>query len=156
LQIRHISSSTFLNIFTKVCERDFLFFTFVVIKSFFFKAPDYALYNIVEDGDDCEQNYDNNNMAHQHCTCGTQEHNDEIQDYWKGRYLSTGEAMWRIMGFNITKKEPNVTAMSVQLPTDRHIRRYIRNNNANIFSPLDHYFLCPIGTYLQDRITLCF
>jgi hypothetical protein len=93
-------------------------------------------------------------MACQHCTRSTQEHINEIQDYWKGRYLSTGEAMWRIMGFNITKKEPSVTAMSVQLPTDQRVQRYIRNDNANILSPLDHYFLCPIGTYLQDSITL--
>jgi hypothetical protein len=31
---------------------------------------------------------------------------DEIEDYWRCRYLSMGEAVWRIMGFNITKKEP--------------------------------------------------
>lgn len=156
MQIRHISSSTFLNIFTKVCERAFLSLTFVVIESSLFKAPDYALYNIVEDDDEREQNRDNNNSTHQRRTRGTQEHIDEIQDYWKGRYLSTGEAMWRILGFNITKKEPSVTAISVQLPTDRRVQRYIRNDNANVLSPLDHYFLRPLGTYLHDGITLRF
>ncbi|KIP08003.1 hypothetical protein PHLGIDRAFT_46749, partial [Phlebiopsis gigantea 11061_1 CR5-6] len=38
---------------------------------------------------------------------------DEIEDYWKARYLSAMEATWRILGFSITRKEPAVTALPV-------------------------------------------
>ena len=31
---------------------------------------------------------------------------DKIADYWHGRYLSSGESAWRLMGFQITKKKP--------------------------------------------------
>ena len=30
---------------------------------------------------------------------------NEIEEYWSGRYLSAGEAVWRIMGFQVTHKE---------------------------------------------------
>lgn len=64
--------------------------------------------------------------------------------------------MWRILGFNITKKEPSVTAISVQLPTERRIQRYRRNDNANTLSSLDHYFVRPLGTFLNNDIILRF
>ena len=40
---------------------------------------------------------------------------DEIEDYWNARYLSTGEAAWRTLGYTLTKKEPAVTPISVHL-----------------------------------------
>jgi len=43
---------------------------------------------------------------------------DKIEEYWNGRYLSTGEAAWRILGYTITKKEPSVTPISVHLPSN--------------------------------------
>jgi hypothetical protein len=79
---------------------------------------------------------------------------DEIEEYWKGRYLSTREAMWRILGFNITKKEPSVTAVSVQLPTERPVQRYKQNNTPYTLSSLNHYFVRPLGSFFHDGV-LC-
>lgn len=47
---------------------------------------------------------------------------DEIEEYWKGRYLSTTEAAWRILGFHITQKKPAVTSLPIHLEksTRRH------------------------------------
>jgi hypothetical protein len=44
------------------------------------------------------------------------ETHDEIKDYVKGRYLSAPEAAWRILGFDITSKEPSVTCLPIHLP----------------------------------------
>jgi hypothetical protein len=44
---------------------------------------------------------------------------DEIDDYWQARYLSAGEAMWRILGFHVTKKEPAVTMLPIHLPSSQ-------------------------------------
>ena len=35
---------------------------------------------------------------------------DEIEEYWSGRYLAATEAVWRILGYNITQKSPSVVA----------------------------------------------
>ena len=44
------------------------------------------------------------------------EHIDKIDSFWDARYLSAGEATWRIMGFQVTWKELAVTSISVHLP----------------------------------------
>jgi hypothetical protein len=48
--------------------------------------------------------------------------------------------MWQIMGFNITKKNPSITAMSVHLSAERRVQKYIQNNNSDTLSPFKHYF----------------
>ena len=81
------------------------------------------------------------------------DHVDEIEEYWKARYLSAMEATWRILGFHITKKEPSVTALSVHLPNDRHHQPYLRNNvNPDSASQLIHYFDRPRGTFTYDNV----
>ena len=77
---------------------------------------------------------------------------DEINDYWNGRYLSSGEAVWRILGFNITKKEPSVTTMSVHLVNDRTFVQYHRNGGSNSLSNLQHYFLRPLGSFIHNDV----
>ena len=73
---------------------------------------------------------------------------DEIADYWRGRYLSSGESAWRVMGFHITKKNPAVGALPVHLPSSTTFRQYNRRDNSqSSLSQLDHYFLRPIGSY---------
>jgi hypothetical protein len=72
------------------------------------QGPDYAQYRV-----DVHENMQHDNVPV-----------DEINDYWNGRYLSSGEAVWRILGFNITKKEPSVTTMSVHLVNDRTFVQY--------------------------------
>jgi hypothetical protein len=80
---------------------------------------------------------------------------DEIEDYWRGRDLSMGEAVWRIMGFNITKKEPSVTAMSVHLESDRIHQRY-QHNGPNSLSTLLHYFARPLGAFTHNAVVRLF
>lgn len=76
---------------------------------------------------------------------------DEINDYWKARYLSAGEAAWRIMGFHVCKKEPSVTSLAIHLPSATSHHQYFRRNNTqSTLSTIDHYFLRPPGNYLHD------
>ena len=60
--------------------------------------------------------------------------------------------MWRILGFNITKKEPSVTAISVQLPVQRRVQRYKRGDNTDSLTHLDHYFVHPLGYYIHNGV----
>jgi hypothetical protein len=73
---------------------------------------------------------------------------DEIKDYWNARYLSTGEAAWRILGYTMTKKEPSVTPVSVHLDANQTNRQYHRRNTeSSAMSTLNHYFCRPSGTF---------
>ena len=74
---------------------------------------------------------------------------DEIEEYWSGRYLSSPEAVWRIMGYNITLKTPAVTALPVHLPNSFHHKRYHRSNSSQTLSNLEHYFARPEGVFLD-------
>ena len=58
--------------------------------------------------------------------------------------------MWRIMGFNITKKEPSVTPIAVHLPNDKTFYQYHRNNSSNTLSSLEHYFVRPLGPFSHN------
>lgn len=44
------------------------------------------------------------------------DHVDEIKDYVDGRYLSAPEAAWRILGFEVTSKDPSVSCLPIHLP----------------------------------------
>ncbi len=69
---------------------------------------------------------------------------DEIREYWNARYLSAGEATWRILGFHISHKEPAVTALPIHLSTNNYHRRY---TDSNSMSMLEHYFSRPHCTF---------
>jgi len=86
---------------------------------------------------------------------GNNEPVDEIDDYWRGRYLSTREAVWRILGFNITKKEPSVSAISVHLENDNTFHQYQHSAGSNTLSSLHHYFLRPLGAFTNHNGILC-
>jgi len=78
---------------------------------------------------------------------------DEIEDYWNARYLSTGEAVWRILGYNLTKKKPAVTPVSVHLPTNESNRQYHRRRGEpSSMSSLNRYFSRPHGTFTYDGV----
>ena len=78
------------------------------------------------------------------------DHVDEIEDFWNGRYLSAGEADWRILGFHITKKDPSVTALPIHLPHCQYHKQYTRNDGSHSqLSLLDRYFLRPTGTFMH-------
>jgi hypothetical protein len=73
---------------------------------------------------------------------------DEIEDYWKAQYLTAGEATWRILGYNITKMKPRVTALAIHGPSSQSNHQYHRRNqNSSTLSTLDHYFLRPQGLF---------
>lgn len=79
---------------------------------------------------------------------------NEIELYWTGRYLSAGEAAWRILGFHITRKDPAVTCLPVHLEaSNRHHQFYCKNSTASVLSLLDRYFLCLNGIF-RDRCSL--
>ena len=73
---------------------------------------------------------------------------NEIDDYWDARYLSAGEATWRILGFHVTKKDPTVTSLPVHLPESRLNHQYLRTNDtASTLSLLNRYFQRPVGYF---------
>ena len=74
---------------------------------------------------------------------------DEIEEYWSGRYLAATEAVWRILGYNITQKSPSVTVLPIHLPDSLHHQHYQRSNPSPTLSNLEHYFARPIGTFLE-------
>ena len=77
---------------------------------------------------------------------------DEIEDYWNGRYLSSGEGSWRIMGFALTKKKPAVTPLPVHLKhATRHHPYHRTNQQSQSSSLLDHYFIRPIGSFTHNQ-----
>ncbi len=81
-------------------------------------------------------------------------HVDKIADYWDGRYLSTPEATWRILGYHLTKKDPAVTALPVHLPSASQIhRQYHRHDRSNehTLSLLEHYFHRPRASFLTSE-----
>ena len=86
---------------------------------------------------------------------------DEIEEYWSGHYLSATEAVWRILGYNITQKTPAVTALPIHLPNSPHYQRYHRLNSSPTLSNLEHYFARPEGTFFdganqRDFKDLCY
>jgi Helitron helicase-like domain at N-terminus len=81
---------------------------------------------------------------------GAEEAIDEIKDFWTGRYISAGEAAWRILGFHITHKYPSVECLPVHLSNSRKHHQYFRvGGNQSKLSLLNRYFLRPIGEFLN-------
>jgi len=72
---------------------------------------------------------------------------DEIEEYWNGRYHASTEAIWRIMGYNITKKTPSVTSLPVHGPNTIHNRRYATRRGTGSLSALERYFFRPDGSF---------
>ena len=73
---------------------------------------------------------------------------DEIEDYWKAWYLTAGEVTWRILGYNVTKMKPSVTAIAIHGPSSRTNYQYhCHDQNSSTLSTLDHYFLRPQGLF---------
>ena len=80
---------------------------------------------------------------------GRREAVNEIKEYWSGRYLSAPEAVWRILGYNITQKTPAVTALPIHLPNSCRHERYHRSNSSPTLSNLEHYFARPEGSFFD-------
>ena len=66
---------------------------------------------------------------------------NEITDYEKGRYLSAPEACWRILEFEITRKEPAVEGLPIHLP-GHNVPQFRRSDGTrSSTSLLNRYFL---------------
>ena len=77
---------------------------------------------------------------------------DEIDDYWNARYLSAGEAAWRILGFQVAKKHPAVSALPIHLPGSTSNRQYSRKAGlVPTLSQLERYFLRPVGSFQEEQ-----
>ncbi|GFR16178.1 ATP-dependent DNA helicase [Trichonephila clavata] len=52
---------------------------------------------------------------------GVQNANDEITSYQNGRYISTSEAIWRILSFSIHERFPAVTHLGIHLENGQRV-----------------------------------
>jgi hypothetical protein len=68
---------------------------FMYLYKYLFKGPDHTYFHVQQDSDKTI---------------------DKVCDYVDGRYLSAPEAAWRMLGFEITSKDPSVTCLPVHLP----------------------------------------
>ena len=76
---------------------------------------------------------------------------NEIDMFWTGRYLSAGEAAWRVLGFHVTRKDPGVSSLPVHLESStRHYQYFRKNGNSSKLSLLNRYFRRPTGIF-TDR-----
>lgn len=58
-------------------------------------------------------------------------HIDEIREYINGRFLPSTEAAWRLLGFNITSKEPSVEVLPVHLP-GQNFAQFAQGNSGEV------------------------
>lgn len=75
---------------------------------------------------------------------------DETKEWLAGRYLSAGEGAWRILGYNITLKDPSCTSLPVHLDGSKSHRQYRQSNgsDANSLSLLQRYFNRPDDVFV--------
>ena len=77
---------------------------------------------------------------------------DEVDEYLRGRYLSSAEAIWRIAGYHVTRKSPSVETLPVHLHLSRRRQVYQQRNRPPGLSLLDRYFLRPSGSFIHNNI----
>lgn len=77
-------------------------------------------------------------------TMSAEDEIDEIQDYINARYLSASEAAWRILEYNITRKEPAVKSLSIHLPDQQVSQMYRRDDSQSTATTLLQYFSRPL------------
>ncbi|UYV78791.1 hypothetical protein LAZ67_16002787 [Cordylochernes scorpioides] len=73
--------------------------------------------------------------------------NDEISQYLLGRYISSNEAVWRILSFPIHERHPNIVHLSVHLENGQRV--YFTNANARTVAA------APPNTTLTAFFQLC-
>ena len=91
---------------------------FMYLYKYMFKGPDHSLF---------------------HVECSKDDAKNEIKDYVEGRYLSSVEATWRILGFHLTAKKPAVRALIIHLPGE-NLPQFLKEDSA---SALIRYFHRP-------------
>jgi hypothetical protein len=93
---------------------------FLYLYKYIFKGGDKGRFSIVFDGDV-----------------------DEIDDYIKGRYLSCVKATYRILGYDISRKEPGVKRLPVHLPGQNRAQFFRADDSQSSMSLLLRYFRRP-------------
>lgn len=73
--------------------------------------------------------------------------NDEVARYQMGRYISSNEAVWRILSFPIHERDPAVTHLAIHLENGQHV--YFTEQNAA------ERAVTPPKTTLTDFFRLC-
>lgn len=73
---------------------------------------------------------------------------DETKVYIHGRYLSASEAVWRMFGYELTRREPAVSSFPVHLENQNYVVYNESNKNSkesakDRYSKLDRYFARP-------------
>jgi len=92
---------------------------FMYLYKYLFKGPDNARYTI---------------------TNPNQQHNDEIKDFVNACYVCASEATWRIFGFEISRRFPAVTSLTVHLPGENFQQMPRKISTASTASKLLRYF----------------
>ena len=100
---------------------------FMYLYKYMFKGPDHSQYQF--------RKLDNQTNSYEQAS----ERKNEVKDYVDGRYLSSPEAAWRILNFQITMKNPTVRALTVHLP-GQNIPKFLANDTT---SSLIRYFHRP-------------
>ena len=73
---------------------------------------------------------------------------NEIDNFWQAQYLSAGEATWCILDFHLTTKEPAINALPIHTDDHNLCMQYVsRHKPGNAMTKLDHYFVCPCGSF---------
>src|SRR5260221_7761494 len=72
------------------------------------------------------------------------QHINEVADYQNGRYLSAGEAVWQLLGYNVTRKNPSIKALSVHLPGKNYHQFKCQGGTQSTTSDLIRYFHHPL------------
>ena len=101
---------------------------------YLFKGPDYTSFHIASS------------------QMGTEKETDEFKDYINGRYLSSSEAVWRILNFHITQQTPAVKALRVHLPEQQLYQMPRKNAMESEGSQLLRYFCRPLDSTFNNLL----
>jgi hypothetical protein len=98
---------------------------FSYLYKYLYKGPDVSFFTLADEADDGTHAPPRN----------------EVNDYQKSRYLSAPESAWRILGYEITRKEPAVECLPIHLPGENTPQFRQRDGDRSSTSLLDRYFL---------------
>lgn len=80
--------------------------------------------------------------------------NDEVQRYQMGRYISSNEAVWKILDFPVHERYPTVTHLAVHLENGQRV--FFNDGNAEERAqtpprPLLWHFFCSVKPMISQR-----
>ena len=82
-------------------------------------------------------------------SAGDNERVNEVADFQNGRYLSAGEAAWRILGFHVSQKQPGVERLLIHLP-GKNYAQFPRQQDTSHTSDLLRYLARPLHPQFDD------